>query len=124
MARAEALLLAEKRAKCCHGRATSLKKSTLRRRPHSSPPRRPPHRLLVAVVHGPDRGRSCTLAQATAEEEQVHVKLDMSRSELGGLEIRWKAVEREAGHGERYIKKMQAEVESPREKVDATGLSA
>lgn len=52
------------------------------------------------------------------------MKLDMSRSELGGLEIRWKAVEREAGHGERNIKKMQAEVESLREKVDATGLSA
>ena len=78
----------------------------------------------MAVVHGSDRGRSCTLAQATAEEEQVHVKLDMSRSELGGLEIRWKAVEREAGHGKCYIKKMQAEVESLQKKVDATGLSA
>src|SRR5258708_22806699 len=41
------------------------------------------------------------LAQAAAEEEQVRVKLDMSRRELGELEKRWKAVEREAGQGER-----------------------
>jgi structural maintenance of chromosome 2 len=64
------------------------------------------------------RGR---LAQAPAEEEQARVKLDMSRYELGELERRWKAVEREAGQGERDIKMMQADVESLRKKVDATG---
>ena len=56
------------------------------------------------------------LAQAAAEEEQVRVKLEMSRRELGELEKRWKAVEREASQGERDIKKMQAEVESLRKK--------
>jgi structural maintenance of chromosome 2 len=64
------------------------------------------------------------LAQAAAEEEQVRVKLDMSRRELRELETRWKAVEREASQSERDIKKMQAEVESLRKKVDATGWSA
>jgi structural maintenance of chromosome 2 len=64
------------------------------------------------------------LAHAAAEEEQARVKLDMSRRELGELEKRWKAVEREAGQGERDIKKMQADVESLRNKVDATGWSA
>ena len=63
------------------------------------------------------------LAQAAAEEEQTRMKLDMSRRELGELEKRWKAVEREAGQGERDIKKMQAEVESRRQKADATGWS-
>lgn len=61
------------------------------------------------------------LAQAAAEEEQTRVKLDMSRRELGELEKRWKAVEREAGQGERDIKKMQVEVESLRKKADSTG---
>jgi structural maintenance of chromosome 2 len=64
------------------------------------------------------------LAQAAAEEEQARVKLDMSKRELGDLEKRWKAVEREASQGERDIKKMQGEVESLRRKVDATGWSA
>jgi len=63
------------------------------------------------------------LAQAAAEEEQSRVKLDMSKRELVELEKRWKAVEREAGQGERDIKKMQAEVESLRKKADATGWS-
>ena len=61
------------------------------------------------------------LAQAAAEEEQIRVKLDMSRRELGELEKRWKAVEREAGQGERDIKKMQVEVETLRKKADSTG---
>jgi structural maintenance of chromosome 2 len=61
------------------------------------------------------------LAQATAEEEWVHVKLDMSKCELGGLEMRCKAVEREAGQSERNTKKMEAEVESLRKKADVTG---
>ena len=46
------------------------------------------------------------LAQAAAEEEQVRVWLEMSRRELGELEKRWKAVEREAGQGKRNIKQM------------------
>jgi structural maintenance of chromosome 2 len=45
----------------------------------------------------------------------------MSRRELGELEKRWKAVEREAGQGERDIKKMQVEVEALRKKADSTG---
>ena len=61
------------------------------------------------------------LAQAAAEEEQIRVKLDMSRRELGELEKRWKAVEREASQGERDIKKMQVEVETLRKKADSTG---
>ncbi|KAF8489517.1 condensin complex subunit SMC2 [Russula emetica] len=61
------------------------------------------------------------LAQAAAEEEQIRVKLDMSRRELGELEKRWKAVEREAGQGERDIKKMQVELETLRKKADSTG---
>ena len=61
------------------------------------------------------------LAQASAEEEQVRVKLDMSRRELAELEKRWKAVEREAGQGERDIKRMQAEVETLRKKAESTG---
>ena len=61
------------------------------------------------------------LAQAAAEGEQARVKLEMSRRELGELEKRWKAVEREAGQGERDIKKMQVEVETLRKKADSTG---
>ncbi|KAI9439026.1 condensin complex subunit SMC2 [Lactarius indigo] len=63
------------------------------------------------------------LAQAAAEEEQLRVRLDMSRHELTDLEKRWKAVEREAGQGERDIKKMRTEVEILHKKVDATGWS-
>jgi structural maintenance of chromosome 2 len=61
------------------------------------------------------------LAQAAAEEEQLRVRVDMSRHELADLEKRWKAVEREAGQGERDIKKMRTEVEILHKKVDATG---
>jgi structural maintenance of chromosome 2 len=61
------------------------------------------------------------LAQAAAEEEQIRVKLDMGRRELGELEKRWKAVEREASQGECDIKKMQVEVETLRKKADSTG---
>ena len=64
------------------------------------------------------------LAQAAAEEEQLRVRLDMSRHELSDLEKRWKAVEREAGQGERDIKKMRTEVETLHKKVNATGWSA
>ena len=64
------------------------------------------------------------LAQAAAEEEQTRVRLDMSRRELCELEKRWKAVEREAGQGEREVKRMQADVETLRKKADATGWSA
>ncbi|KAI9507224.1 condensin complex subunit SMC2 [Russula earlei] len=64
------------------------------------------------------------LAQAATEEEQARVGLDMSRRELGELEKRWKAVEREAGQGERDIKRMQVELETLRKKADATGWSA
>jgi hypothetical protein len=49
-------------------------------------------------------------AEATAENQQACVKLDMSKHELGELEKLWKAMEREAIQGERDIKKMQAEV--------------
>ena len=61
------------------------------------------------------------LAHASAEEEQVRVKLDMSRREPGELEKRWKAVEREAGQGECDIKRMQAKVETLRKKAESTG---
>ena len=64
------------------------------------------------------------LAQAAAEEEQLRVRLDMSRRELAELEKRWKAVEREAGQGERDVKKMRTEVEMLHKKVDATGWSS
>ena len=64
------------------------------------------------------------LAQAAAEEEQVRVRLEMSRRELGELEKRWKAVEREAGQGERDIKRMRADVEMLRKKAAATGWNA
>jgi structural maintenance of chromosome 2 len=64
------------------------------------------------------------LAQAAAEEEQVRVRLEMSRRELGELEKRWKAVEREAGQGERDIKRMRADVETLRKKAEATGWNA
>lgn len=48
------------------------------------------------------------------------MKLDMSRRELGEFEMRWNAVEREAGQSERNIKKMRAEAESLQKKADAT----
>ena len=64
------------------------------------------------------------LAQAATEEEQTRVRLDMSRCELGELEKRWKALEREAGQGERDVKRMQADVETLRKKADATGWNA
>ena len=64
------------------------------------------------------------LAQAAAEEEQTRVRLDMSRRKLGELEKRWKAVEREAGQGEREVKRMQADVETLWKTADATGWNA
>jgi len=64
------------------------------------------------------------LAQAAAEEEQARVEFDMSKRELGELEKCWKAVEREAGQGERNIKKTRAEVEALRKKADGTGWNA
>ncbi|KAH9957609.1 hypothetical protein BC827DRAFT_1385511, partial [Russula dissimulans] len=64
------------------------------------------------------------LAQGAAEEEQARVKLDMTKRELGEPEKRWKAVEREAGQGERDIKKTRAEVEALRKKADGTGWNA
>jgi structural maintenance of chromosome 2 len=45
----------------------------------------------------------------------------MTLRELCKLEKRWKAVEREAGQGEREVKRMQADVETLRKKSDATG---
>ena len=45
----------------------------------------------------------------------------MRRRELGELEKRWKAVEREAGQGKRNIKRMQAEVETLQKKAESTG---
>ena len=63
------------------------------------------------------------LAEAADEEEQARVKFDMSRREIGELEKRWKAVEREVSQGERDVKKMQAEVESLRKEADGTGWS-
>jgi hypothetical protein len=64
------------------------------------------------------------LAQAAAEEEQVRVRLEMSGRELGELEKRWKAVEREAGQGERDVKRMQADVEGLRKMADESGWNA
>ncbi|KAI0247376.1 condensin complex subunit SMC2 [Lactifluus subvellereus] len=64
------------------------------------------------------------LAQAAAEEEQTRVRLDMSGRELRELERRWKAVEREAGQGERDVKRMQGDLETLRKKADATGWNA
>jgi len=57
------------------------------------------------------------LAEAAAKEELARVKFDMSRREIGELEERWKAVEREGSQGERDVKEMQAEVESLRKKA-------
>ena len=51
------------------------------------------------------------------------MKLGMSRHELSELEKGWKAVEREAGQGERDIKKMQADAKNLRKIVDGTGWS-
>ena len=48
----------------------------------------------------------------------------MTLRELCELEKRWKAVEREAGQGEREVKWMQADVETLRKKSDATGWNA
>ncbi|KAH9957622.1 hypothetical protein BC827DRAFT_1385516 [Russula dissimulans] len=64
------------------------------------------------------------LAQAAVEEEQARVKLDMSKRELGELEKRWKAVEREAGQGGHDIKKTRAEVEALWKKVGRTGWNS
>jgi structural maintenance of chromosome 2 len=64
------------------------------------------------------------LAQATAEEEQMRVKLSMSQKELKSLEARWKEVEREAGEGARNLQAMKAEVEKCRRKIEACGWNA
>lgn len=61
------------------------------------------------------------LAQAVAEQERIRVKLEMNRRELGKLEKRWKTAEREAGQGERDIKRMHVEIESLWKKTDSTG---
>jgi structural maintenance of chromosome 2 len=63
------------------------------------------------------------LAQHTAAEEQNLTKQRMSERELGALETRWKAVEREAGEGERGLEKLRAEVGKLREGVRACGWS-
>ena len=71
--------------------------------------------------NGQIAGARARLAQVSAEEEQVRVNLDRSRRGLSELEKRWKVVEREAGQGERDIKRMQAEVETLRKKAESTG---
>ncbi|TFY64728.1 hypothetical protein EVG20_g5851 [Dentipellis fragilis] len=63
-------------------------------------------------------------ARAVAEEEQTKAKLDMSRAELAKLQARWKAVEREAGEGERQLAEMKANVDQCRKRLSACGWSA
>jgi structural maintenance of chromosome 2 len=64
------------------------------------------------------------LAQATAEEEQVRVKLGMSERDLKTLAGRWKEVEREAGEGKKNLAVMKADVEKFRAKLAESGWNA
>lgn len=64
------------------------------------------------------------LAQATAEEEQVRVKLGMSERDLKTLAGRWKEVEREAGGGEKNLAVMKADVEKFRAKLAESAWNA
>ena len=63
-------------------------------------------------------------AQAQAEEEQCRTKLAMAEKEQKALEVRWKAVEREAGEGRKNLENMRAEVEKLKKKVTECGWSA
>ncbi|KAJ7083090.1 condensin complex subunit SMC2 [Mycena belliarum] len=56
-------------------------------------------------------------AQAAAEEKQSRVKLGMSETELKTLEVRWKALERDAGDGRKKLEAMRVAVEGCRAKV-------
>ncbi|KAI8976364.1 condensin complex subunit SMC2 [Trametes punicea] len=63
-------------------------------------------------------------AQASAEEEQCRVKLAMAEKELKELEVRWKAVEREASEGTRQLEAMRADVEKRKKRIAETGWSS
>ena len=111
-------------SRCCHSRDADGTRHCRRHSdtPHSS------HRFSAQSSDGGGymgqiAGACARLAEAAAEEELARVKFDMSRREIGELEKRWKAVEREASQGERDVKKMQAEAESPRKNADGTGWS-
>ncbi|CAK5267189.1 unnamed protein product [Mycena citricolor] len=57
------------------------------------------------------------VTQAEAEQKQNRVKLDMSLTELKGLETRYKALEREAGDAQRRLEAMRSTVQSCRQKI-------
>ncbi|KAH9979381.1 condensin complex subunit SMC2 [Lactifluus volemus] len=63
------------------------------------------------------------IADARARLAQAAARKSNGR-ELGELEKRWKAVEREAGQGERDVKRMQADVEGLRKKAGESGWNA
>jgi len=64
------------------------------------------------------------LAHASAEEEQIRVRLGMSERELKTLASRWKEVEREANDGKKNLAALKSDVERFRKKVSESGWSA
>ncbi|KAH7886786.1 condensin complex subunit SMC2 [Phlebopus sp. FC_14] len=64
------------------------------------------------------------LAQGTAEEEQNHVKLAMSKKELKALETKWKDVEKDAAQGQRSLENLKSELSKLKHQVADCGWSA
>lgn len=61
------------------------------------------------------------IASAATEEEQSRMRMSMVEKELKEKELKWKAVEKDAGEGEKALVKSKKDVESLRQKLSATG---
>lgn len=61
------------------------------------------------------------IASAATEEEQSRMRMSMVEKELKEKEVKWKAVEKDAGEGEKALVKSKKDVESLQKKLAVTG---
>lgn len=61
------------------------------------------------------------LASAATEEEQGRMRMSMVEKELKEKEVKWKAVEKDAGEGAKTVAKGKKDVEILQKKLAATG---
>ncbi|KAF8308761.1 condensin complex subunit SMC2 [Clavulina sp. PMI_390] len=61
------------------------------------------------------------MAAASTEEEQSRMRMSMLEKELKDKELKWKAVEKDAGEGAKSLARGKKEVEALQKKLDATG---
>ena len=64
------------------------------------------------------------LAAASTEEEQARMRMGMVEKEMKDKELKWKAVEKEAGEGAKSLEKGKKDIEALKRKLGATGWSA